>query len=121
MNGSRYQRIVRPLIGCLMLVSLLSSIVVAGAAPPPPYARPTGHVIPAAFRPLWEQTGGADGLGWPLDEVKPTAGGQEQWYEYGRIVQQGSNPPELAVVGREAAQFGSLLNVPAFKPIPKPA
>src|SRR6478672_10341293 len=121
MNGSRYHRIVRPLIGCLMLVSLLSIACAASAASPPLYARPTGHTIPAAFRPLWEQTGGADGLGWPLDEVKTTADGQEQWYEYGRIVQKGSNPPELAVVGREAAQFGSLLNFPAFKSLPKPS
>lgn len=119
MNGSRRHRIVRPLIGCLMLVALLSAAVPASAAQPPLYARPTGHTIPAAFRPLWEQTGGADGLGWPLDEVKATAEGQEQWFEYGRIVQKGSNPPELAVVGREAAQFGSVLNLSAFRPLVK--
>ena len=72
MNGARRHRIVRPLIGCLMLIALLSAAIPASAATPPLYARPTGHTIPAAFRPLWEQTGGADGLGWPLDEVKPT-------------------------------------------------
>ena len=41
----------------------------------PLYARPTGHTIPANFRPLWQSLGGADGLGWPLDEVQPTAHG----------------------------------------------
>lgn len=121
MNGSRRLFIVRPLIGCLLLISLLSVTAAASAASPPLYARPTGHTIPAAFRPLWEQTGGADGLGWPLDEVKTNAEGQEQWFAYGRIVQKGNNPPELAIVGREAAQFGSVLNLPPFKPMPKPA
>lgn len=121
MNGSRRLFIVRPLIGYLVLISLLSAACAAGAAAPALYARPTGHTIPAAFRPLWEQSGGADGLGWPLDEATTNAQGQEQWFEYGRIVQKNGNAPELAVVGREAAQFGSVLNLPPFKPMPKPA
>ena len=122
MNGSHTRsRIVRPLIGLLIAVPLLAMAVPASAASPPLYARPTGHVIPAAFRPLWEQLGGADGLGWPLDEVQVAIGGQQQWFEYGRIVQVGNNPPELAVVGREAAQFGSLLTLPSFKTVGKPA
>src|SRR5438270_9651977 len=121
MNGFRgLHRVVRPLIGCLMILSLVATALPAGAASPPLYARPTGHTIPAAFRPLWEQLGGVDGLGWPLDEVQAVSGGQQQWFEYGRIVQNGNNPPELAVVGREAAQFGSLMNFPAFKSVPKP-
>lgn len=121
MNGSRrLRRIARPLLGCLLLLALLPPTLSAGAASPALYARPTGHTIPVAFRPLWEQVGGAEGLGWPLDEVQTTNGGQEQWFEYGRVIQRGSNPPELAVVGHEAAQFGSLLNFPSFKAIPKP-
>ncbi len=121
-NGFRRPRcIVRPLVGCLLLISLFSAAFTAQAASPALYARPTGHTIPATFRPLWEQTGGADGLGWPLDEVAAIPGGQEQWYTYGRIVQRGDTPPELAVVGRETAQFGSLLTVPAFKSLPKPS
>ena len=55
-----------------------------------------------------------------LMKSKPTSDGQEQWFEYGRIAQRGSNPPELAVVGQEAAQFGSVLSLPSFKPLPKP-
>ena len=122
MNGSRGLRsFFRLLIGLAVIAAFVPAALSASAAPPPLYARPTGHTIPAAFRPLWEQTGGANGLGWPLDEVQTTASGQEQWFEYGRIVQTGNRLPELAGVGREAAQFGSLLNVPAFKPMPQPA
>jgi lipoprotein-anchoring transpeptidase ErfK/SrfK len=107
-------------VGILLLASLLVVPTAAGAATAPLYARPTGHTIPAAFRPLWESTGGQNGLGWPLDEAQRVNGGTEQWFEYGRIVQKAGGQPELAVVGIEAAKFGSVLDTKPFKPIPKP-
>ncbi|MGI8687741.1 MAG: L,D-transpeptidase [Thermomicrobiales bacterium] len=116
MDGSRGLRsFLRLLVGLAVVAALLPAAFTASAAPPPLYARPTGHTIPAAFRPLWEQTGGADGLGWPLNEATITNGVTEQWYAVGRIFQRGTSAPELAAVGREVAQSHSLLTTDAFK------
>lgn len=116
----RFRRIVQPLIGLAMLVALLPLASGAGAASGALYARPTGHTIPAAFRALWESTGGADGLGWPLAEATTTNGVTEQWFAAGRIFQRASGAPELAAVGREMATSRSLLSTAAFKPLPQP-
>ncbi|MDQ6604078.1 MAG: L,D-transpeptidase [Chloroflexota bacterium] len=133
MNGSRglqsrfrFRLFLRLLIGLAIVTALLPAALVASAAPPPLYARPTGHTIPAAFRTLWEQTGGADGLGWPLNEAITTNGVTEQWYTVGRIFQRAGSAPELAAIGKETAQSHSLLGADAFKsraktPGPTPA
>ncbi len=116
MHGSRGLRsLLHLLVGLIVIAALLPAAFTASAPPPPLYARPTGHTIPAAFRPLWEQTGGADGLGWPLNEATTTNGVTEQWYAAGRIFQRATGTPELAAIGREAAQFHSLLGTDAFK------
>ena len=94
--------------------------VEAAAAMVPVYARPTGHTISAGFRTFWESLGGADGLGWPLDEAQPTKTGTEQWFQYGRIYQNKGGPPTLATVGRESAQFRSVISNPSFGSKPQP-
>jgi len=99
-----------------VIATLVPAALTAKAASPPLYARPTGHTIPAAFRPLWEQTGGADGLGWPLNEATTTNGVTEQWYAAGRIFQRATGVPERVAIGRETAQFRSLLGTAAFTP-----
>jgi lipoprotein-anchoring transpeptidase ErfK/SrfK len=101
-------------------VSLLLVPSATGAQTAPLFARPTGHTIPATFRPLWESTGGQNGLGWPLDEATTTNGVTQQWFEYGRIAQQAGSQPQLADVGVEAAKFGSILNSLPFQPVAKP-
>ncbi len=121
MNGSRWRRyMVRPLIGFLLLCALLPAATTVSAASPPLYARPTGHTIPASFRPLWEQLGGVDGLGWPLNEATTTNGVTEQWYPAGRIFQRATGAPELVAIGKETAQSHSLLGGDAFKSRAKP-
>lgn len=105
---------------------LAARVVGVGATPvgaqgmAPLYARPTGHTIPANFRPLWQSLGGADGLGWPLSEVQPTATGTEQWFQYGRIYGNVIGQPALATVGREGARFRSVMTDLAFAPKPPP-
>jgi len=127
MHGSRGLRsFLRSLIGLAIVAALLPAALATNAAAPSLYARPTGHTIPAAFRPLWEQTGGADGLGWPLNEATTANGVTEQWYAVGRIFQRAAGAPELVAVGKEAAQSHSLLGADAFKsrakaPGPAPA
>ncbi|GEM_PF-6524202 len=117
MHGSRGLRsFLRLLIGLAVIAALLPAALTASAASSPLYARPTGHTIPAAFRPLWEQTGGANGLGWPLNEATTADGVTVQWYAAGRIFQRATGAPALATIGREAAQFRSLLGMDAFKP-----
>lgn len=112
--------IVRPLLGLVLLLSLLPLAPSVGAASGPLYARPTGHTIPAAFRTLWESTGGADGLGWPLAEALTANGVTEQWYAAGRLFQRSGGTPELVAIGREVAQFRSLSGKDAFAARPKP-
>ncbi len=120
MASGRVPSLGRFCIGFMLFASLLLVPSAAGAQTAPLYARPTGHTIPAAFRPLWESTGGQNGLGWPLGEAVTTNGATEQWFEYGRIVQRPGGQPELAVVGTEAAKFGSVFNTAPFKPVPTP-
>ncbi|MCA1670238.1 MAG: hypothetical protein LC793_23205 [Thermomicrobia bacterium] len=121
MHGSRGLRsFLRLLIGLAVIAALLPAALTASAAPPPLYARPTGHTIPAAFRPVWEQAGGMDGLGWPLNEATTTNGVTEQWYATGRIFQRATGAAQLAAIGKETAQFHSLLGADAFKSRGKP-
>jgi lipoprotein-anchoring transpeptidase ErfK/SrfK len=120
MASGRVRSLVRLCIGLVLLGSLLVVPTATGAATAPLYARPTGHTIPAAFRPLWESVGGQNGLGWPLEEAASAGAVTQQWFEYGRIVQKAGGQPELAVVGTEAAQFGSLTNTAPFKAQPRP-
>lgn len=112
---------VRPVLALSILASLLSFVPAVSANAGALYARPTGQTIPAAFRALWESTGGADGLGWPLAEATTTNGVTEQWFAAGRIFQRANGAPELAAVGQEMARFRSLPGTAAFKPVPKPA
>lgn len=121
MGGTRRVRgLVRAMTLSIMLAVLLPATLPASAASSPLFTWPMGHTIPTAFRPLWEQLGSQNGLGWPLDEAQPTSVGVEQWFEYGRVVQKPNGLPELALVGREAAQSRSLTAKDAFKTISAP-
>lgn len=104
----------------MLAARVVGTMPVGAAGVAPLYARPTGHTIPAEFRTLWESLGGPDGLGWPLDEAQPTKTGMEQWFQYGRIYQNMGGLPALATVGRESAQFRSVIVNPAFGPKPPP-
>ncbi len=121
MNAGRGIRRVGWLIAVLaMCAPLFTPVLSVVAAPAPLFAWQTGHVIPAAFRPLWEQVGSEKGLGWPIDEATVTGGTTEQWYEYGRVFQRANGVPELAAVGRERATFRSMLTMTPFKNLPAP-
>ncbi len=121
MHGLRGLRsFLRLFIGLVVIAAVIPTTFIVSAAPPL-YARPTGHTIPAAFRPLWEQSGGMDGLGWPLNEATTTNGVTEQWYAVGRIFQRPVGAPELAAIGKESAQSHHfLLTTDAFKTRAKP-